>query len=1299
MITTNIVLIVWFSVVQLTLVHSTSVAHTICANISNETHFNDTNDGHNFLYYKSNVIGDEFLNYIVDDTTVVLCIEAVTQQTMIHVANKTNIALCGLLDSHTEVRCHGNESGYKFTNVRNLTLSHIAFMNCGSPALDTQDTVTVPWLSGVWFYDCESVRLTNINVRNSTGTGIAFFDVTGYVEIKDSSFENSNIHNEHNFTYGVCVRFSSGKLKEDVYKTHKRVCKIVFHNDSFINNNVSLFAKRPLAYPVFRDKEKSTQFGLGGGLALQFNNNDSWYTKKVIVVTNCTFKLNTAHHGGGMNLNFTHNTTRNNITIEHCNFTNNRADFGGGLSVIFSNNPYNNSVLLSHLRFSENHAEKGGGGMEIGFHFQQMKQPETNTITIKNCQIVENQALYGGGTVLYYSRAKLATQKYVIRFINCLWEKNKALFGSAVEASLHASDKLPSGYMMSPIFRNCQFMSNYRFEEIYTASVDRKNLARLSWGKGVFLTTALPILFKDRTTFFGSNTSALRASSSIVEFAAGSNVNFTSNTGFEGGAVSLIGLSELHVMDNSTFIFYNNTALTKGGAIIYRSGNKLDFVSSRRCFIRYIGNTTVVSKRAITITFENNTAYARGHTMFATTLIPCRRVCINYTNLLGCIGNVTYTHRSHDVSTDGAVFALPKESRMAAIPGKELTLNFTLLDENSEKAYGSYHVTVPRVESDRTGVILDSTYSYIIDKTIKLYGEPGQRVQVVITTSNFRDIAATLEVEMEQCPPGFVTQTNHKNKGIECVCSASTVDKTYFGIHHCTLNSYRAYLIHGYWIGYDSANGSESTLRSGYCPRGFCVRKKFNETEILLPLEPSKAILNNIICGKYRTGKLCGSCSNGTSVYYHSNSYYCDNDQHCRFGLLLYLVSEIVPVTILFTTILLFNVKFTSGTLNGFIFFVQFIDTMLIDANGFISTHRVLDTFTSIYQFLYRMFNLNFFTLDKLSFCLWRGANTLDILAFKYVTVVYSIILVIITVLLMKGKHSCFRKQKFLESSSRSVKSTIIHGFSAFFVMCYSQCAKVTLFILNPGRVHSVGKVNHNNITPVVFYHGDYKYLQGGHIKYALPASIFGVTIVLIPPLLLVIYPLCYKILALLRIEETRCISILCRIMPLESMKPIFDSFQSCFRDKYRFFAGFYFLYRLVALVSFLITDSLTKFYIALEVQLIVMLTLQATTYPYHRRWHNIIDILLFANLAVINALTMYNYKKAKEINDNTRSINAVSAIQTILISVPFVCMACFIITTQLTWRVKRSKKQERSRDELTDTLALVDYRQLEDSK
>jgi hypothetical protein len=720
-----------------------------------------------------------------------------------------------------------------------------------------------------------------MKVKNNTGTGVSFLDTVGRVEISDSAFDNSNYHNKYNFSYGIYVTFTSDNWRKNVYKNCYKVCTFVFHNDSFVNNSVPSY-HNPSMYSLYRTNS-SERFGLGGGLTLQFEDNDSWYTEKVINITNCTFKLNTGHHGGGMSLNFTNSTSRNNVTITHCNFTNNAGDFGGGLSLIFDNGPHNNSILLSSMEFSKNHAKMGGGAMEFGFHLQQIQYPKTNnTVMLRNCTVVENEAQYGGGTVLHYSRAKLPTQNYVIKFINCTWEKNKAVFGAAVEASVHVSDKLTSGYTASPVFRDCKFMSNYRTEE----KLFEDELERLSWGKGVFFTIGLPILFKGNTLFFGSNATALCLSSSIVEFAAGSKVNFTSNTGFEGGAINLYGLSEVQVNDNSFFLFYNNTALSKGGAMMYRSGNKLDLISSRKCFIQYIGNTTTVEERSITLEFKNNSAHALrntscGHTIFATTLLPCRRACrqgdhnINNNTQFGCIGNVTFgNNRSHEISTDSAVFSLSNESiTMTAIPGKEFELKFKLLDENDEEAYDSYHITVQR--SDKMNITLDPTYSFITDKTIKLYGKPGDKGQIVIATNNFRDIAVALDIEMEECPPGFVTQLNQNKKGIECVCSASTVDKTYLGIFRCELNSYQAYLVYGRWIGYDSEKGSEGTLRSGYCPRGFCSRKRANKAKILLPINKSRAALNEIICGKNRRGKLCGSCSSNMSVYYHSHSYYC----------------------------------------------------------------------------------------------------------------------------------------------------------------------------------------------------------------------------------------------------------------------------------------------------------------------------------------------------------------------------------------------------------------------------------------
>ena len=367
---------------------------------------------------------------------------------------------------------------------------------------------------------------------------------------------------------------------------------------------------------------------------------------------------------------------------------------------------------------------------------------------------------------------------------------------------------------------------------------------------------------------------------------------------------------------------------------------------------------------------------------------------------------------------------------------------------------------------------------------------------------------------------------------------------------------------------------------------------------------------------------------------------------------------------------------------------------MFIDANGLISFHPIVGALTSAYLFIYRMFNLNFFTLDQLSFCLWKGANTLDVLAIKYVTIIYSLLLVFTTTLLMKVCNTTYlRKNKVFRLTSRdSVKGTMIHGFSTFFVICYTQCAKVTLFLLIPSRIYSVGTPMKHNDTKVVFYAGDQMYFYSNHMKYAILALVIGIVLVLIPLMLLLIYPLCYRVFALLGVEESCFVIVLCKVAPLEKMKPLFDSFQGCYKDKYRFFAGLYFLYRFVALISFLALDSLTKFYIALEIQLILMLTLQATTYAYRKRWHNVLDTVLFANLAIINALTMLNLNLIAS-DDNLLTVNILSGIQVFLIILPTVYILCIACST-IVMRIKNKRNNTKKEEDVTDTLGLIDYRE-----
>ena len=103
------------------------------------------------------------------------------------------------------------------------------------------------------------------------------------------------------------------------------------------------------------------------------------------------------------------------------------------------------------------------------------------------------------------------------------------------------------------------------------------------------------------------------------------------------------------------------------------------------------------------------------------------------------------------------------------------------------------------------------------------------------------------------------------------------------------------------------------------------------------------------------------------------------------------VLSQLVPVTVvLILTVLLFNISFTSWSVNGFILFSQQIGSLDVDASGIIVfPDTAKDTIKHAklgYQVIYGLFYLDIFNSESLSFCLWKGASALDMFAFKYIS-------------------------------------------------------------------------------------------------------------------------------------------------------------------------------------------------------------------------------------------------------------------------------------------------------------------------
>ena len=104
-----------------------------------------------------------------------------------------------------------------------------------------------------------------------------------------------------------------------------------------------------------------------------------------------------------------------------------------------------------------------------------------------------------------------------------------------------------------------------------------------------------------------------------------------------------------------------------------------------------------------------------------------------------------------------------------------------------------------------------------------------------------------------------------------------------------------------------------------------------------LPSNTLVADLDATVCGKTRTGLLCSRCREGYAANYHDFYYECKEvKDDCKWGWLLYIVSELLPLTIFFCVLMILDVKITDGAISGFILFVQMTDTMHITADHFI---------------------------------------------------------------------------------------------------------------------------------------------------------------------------------------------------------------------------------------------------------------------------------------------------------------------------------------------------------------------------
>ena len=369
--------------------------------------------------------------------------------------------------------------------------------------------------------------------------------------------------------------------------------------------------------------------------------------------------------------------------------------------------------------------------------------------------------------------------------------------------------------------------------------------------------------------------------------------------------------------------------------------------------------------------------------------------------------------------------------------------------------------------------------------------------------------------------------------------------------------------------------------------------------------------------------------------------------------------------------------------LNSFILFSQIVGALQIYVAGKI---RLSSGFASILinilKRLYGIWNLQFFDFVLPSFCVFKHNNSMVSILAEYSPAFYLLLLCLIIFFVLPWIfHVCARSRVsvirnctlkieriFIRVRHRwSVANSVVHGLTTFLVLSYARITLTTFKLLSPVTLYGSGGQDSSYSKRVVWYDGTMSYFGHEHFPYAIIAIFMFIIFVLIPPLLLLSYPLLPVLMTRLRVEDYWIVRKLIT-NPLSKYVPIFDAFQSCYKDEYRFFAGLLFVYRIIALgIQGFLPTTTASIYIWMQLFFLSILLLHCICQPYKQKWHNVIEALTFTLLASIIAISSYCLFEAETSQTQT---NDFFWIQVILLYCPLVYFIVFVTYKVIKWFV-----------------------------
>ena len=1149
-----------------------------------------------------------------------------------------SIVIVGGGSNNTVITCDSN-AGLAFINMHNITIANLTLKECrawrNSTTRNGTENFTLKFWCGVYFLDCSDVIMYDVIVIDGPGTGVMMYDTLGTVTIANSQFICNRVPTDDVGKVpgggGVYIEFSYCKPNTTDFDT--------------CNPSVQANANYTIINSTFTGNN---------GTTVKHN------------LTTYISSVGSSHHqfgrGGAVSVHFKGSSENNTVNIIDCHLASNQAVWGGGLLVDVLDSARNNKVAVKRVVFFNNSckidAVTGGGGIRVHY-FPQIESPR-NLIVITDSTYDSNSAYYGGGISVSINReVGILTDIDAITFHNCTWQRNVARVGSAVDLFLTSLiTDISTSHTVTPVFDNCSFIQN---SNTYTRDTVQ------SVGQGSLYTNEVPFTFYNENYFMENDGTALSVLDALVDFKDNSSAVFYRNKGLRGGAVALLGSAVLRVFPNTTLWFEENMAADKGGAIYFIAPGVRDIVNLRRCFIQYHDFLKSPFEWETKFIFINNTSPNPGHAIYCTTLIPCAWSYIANSFVITPEAarqtfhwNNTFTYTNDD---DDAIATDPASTRVTTdtlsfVPGQLYNLNLSITDD-----VGISRQTVLFAHSPNDSIVrVANTSTYISTNLIEVTGAQDRRFQLDFQSITTRVLSFSLNATLAKCPPGFYLPENSPVSQSECRCSVYDANEKYNDIPYCDESSSRAFIQSQFWAGYIR---NDSVLVVGRCPPGYCLSN--GSRQIPLPTEANNTKLDELICSSNnREGVLCGRCKSGYSVYANSKFYEC-GECSVKSGKLVEFFAKYVPLIIFLITIILVDINLASGQLNTFVFFSQMLPSLNLYAGGQIPIPDAAKPFVEIYQFCYGVFNLQYFELLD-SFprvCTYKSRSALTVVAMDYISAVCPIIIIFIIWLVMYTSDYCIfmgRKRNalrkvvyFLHNIYRKFKPNKNISLSqsffrvTFLLLSYTKFTLVTFTLLKLAYLSGPGGKHYDT---VVSLDGTLEYFGHGHLPYAIPAILVLIFIVLLPLVILAMYP---RVCTQLGIH-------------IHKMMPFFDSLNGAFKLNCYYFALLYFVYRLIIVAIFSFTPEVQQQYVLQQTLSIAILVFHLTKQPYRESMHNIVDLCLLALIPTvlgISSFQLFNVTTSNNINQFAM------AVQIILLYLPLIYLASIVVYKLYQWRRK----------------------------